>query len=254
MAGQFRLLVLTVRLTLLAGVMLLTTATEDAAQTTPSCSNLHPVRPDSSYAFAQASLIALSYAKSAGLEAEAFETERKAESNAQTLLIAMMRHTKTASESYACAAVVLEPYKRSADQKVIAPTADRASRIYRQHVKLNDQFLDVLRNLPDLANQPAKGADTISTIEVERGKLGNDLIKVTTLTLLGLVDQNKIAKDGTLQTLVITRVERKELLDRLLRTFPKVKEEGNRSGAPDMMFTAGLYYQFLTKPYKSADE
>jgi len=175
----------TMRLILLAGVMLLTTATRGAAQTGPSCSYLHTARPDSSYAFAQASLIALSYAKSAGLEAEAFEAERKAQSNPQTLLIAMMRHTKTASEAYACAEMVLEPYKKSADQKMIAPTADWAKRIYRQHIRLNDQFLDLLRNLPDLSNQPAKRADTISTIEVERGKLGNDLIKVTTLTLLG---------------------------------------------------------------------
>jgi hypothetical protein len=80
------------------------------------------------------------------------------------------------------------------------------------------------------------------------------LIKATTLTLLGLVDQNKTVKDGTLHTLVITKGERKELLDRLLRTFPKVKEEGNKPGTPDLMFTAGLYYQFLTKPYKTADE
>jgi len=89
---------------------------------------------------------------------------------------------------------------------------------------------------------------------VERGKLGNDLIKATTLTLLGLVDQSKTGKDGTLQTLVITRAERKELLDRLLRTFPKVKGERDMPGTPDLMFTAGLYYQFLTKPYKGSDE
>ena len=239
---------------ILVGLMLSATARADAGQTAPSCSYLHTARPDSAYAFTQASLIALSYAKSAGLEAEAFEAERKAESNPQTLLIAMMRHTKTVSESYACAEMVLEPYKKSTDQKMIAPTADWASRIYRQHIKLNDQFLDLLRNLPDLSNQPAKRADTISTIEVERGKLGNDLIKATTLTLLGLVDQSKTGKDGTLQTLVITRAERKELLDRLSRTFPKVKEQADKASTSDLMFMAGLYYQFLTKPYRSADE
>jgi hypothetical protein len=237
------------------GLILLTTLPAGAQQTAPSYSFLHTAQPDSPYAFAQASLIALSYAKSAGQEAEAFEAERKTESNPQTLLIAMMRHTKAASESYACAAMVLEPYKKSADQKIIGPAAEWTSGIYRQHVRLNDQWLDLLRNIPDMSNQPAKRADTISTIQVERGKLGNDLIKVTALTLLGLVDQNKTANDGTLQTLVITKVERKELLDRLLRTFPRVKEEANKQGTPDLMFTAGLYYQFLTtKPYNSADE
>ena len=61
-------------------------------------------------------------------------------------------------------------------------------------------------------------------------------------------------RHGTLQTLVITRAERKELLERLLRAFPKVKEEADKAGMSDLMFIAGLYYQFLTKPYKSADE
>src|SRR2546427_1685350 len=242
------------RLILLAGVMLLTTATRGAAQTGPSCSYLHTARPDSSYAFAQASLIALSYAKSAGLEAEAFEAERKAESNPQTLLIAMMRHTKTASDSYACAEIVLEPYKKSPDQTMIGLTADFAASVYRQHRRLNDQFLDLLRSLPDLSDQPTKRADAISTIEVERGKLWNDLIKATTLTLLGLLDQSKTGKDGTLQTLVITKAERKELLDRLLRAFPEVKAQGHKPGASDLMFIASLYDQFLAGQYKSADE
>ena len=113
--------------------------------------------------------------------------------------------------------------------------------------------MDLLRNLPDLSDQPTKLADVISTIEVERGKLWNDLIRAKTLTLLGLVDQSKTATDGTLQTLVITRAERKELLDRLLRAFPKVKDQAGNAGTSDLMFVAGLYYQFLTKPYKCAD-
>src|SRR5438552_15546535 len=109
-----------------------TTANADAGLTAPSCLYLHEARPHSKYAFTQASLIALSYARTAWKEAEAFEAERKAESNPQTLLIAMMRHTKSASESYACAESVLEPYKKSADQRMIGLTADLAAGIYRR--------------------------------------------------------------------------------------------------------------------------
>ena len=238
----------------LVGLMLSATAKANAGQTAPSCSYLHQARPDSKYAFTQGSLIALSYAESAWREADAFQAERKAEPNQQTLLIAMMRHIKTGSESYACAEMVLEPYKRSPDQNMIGLTADFVAGIYRQHRRLNDQFLDLLRNLPDLSDQPTKRADTISTIEVERGKLWNDLIKATTLTLLGLVDQSKTSKDGTLQTLVITKAERKELFDRLLRAFPEVKAQGHKAGASDLMFIASLYDQFLAGQYKSADE
>ena len=207
MTQNVRTVPLLVAFSLLASAA--TTAKADAGQTELSCLYLHETRTDSKYAFTQASLIALSYARSAWKEAEAFEAERKAESNPQTLLIAMMRHTKSASESYACAETVLEPYKKSADQRMIGLTADLAAGIYRRHRRLNDQFLDLLRNLPE---QPTKLADTISTIEVERDKRWSDLIKATTLTLLGLVDQRKTSKDGTLQTLVITKAERKELL------------------------------------------
>ena len=230
-----------------------TTAKADAGQTAPSCSSLHEARPDSPYAYTQASLIALSYARSASREAEAFEAERRAERNPGTLLIAMMRHTKTASESYACAEMVLEPYKKSPDQKMIGLTAAYAASLYRQHRRLTDQFLDLLRNLPDHSDQ-VKLADVISTIEVERGKVWNELIKATTLTLLGLVDQSKTSKDGTLQTLAITRAERKELLDRLLRVFPEVKAQAHKPDTSDLMFIASLYDQFLTKGYKCSDE
>ncbi len=212
MTQNVRTVPLLVAFSLLASAA--TTAKADAGQTEPSCLYLHETRTDSKYAFTQASLIALSYARSAWKEAEAFEAERKAESNPQTLLIAM----------------------------------------YRRHRRLNDQFLDLLRNLPDLSDQPTKRADTISTIEVERGKLWNDLIKATTLTLLGLVDQSKTSKDGTLQTLVITKAERKELLDRLLRAFPEVKAQAHKPGTSDVMFIASLYDQFLAGQYKSADE
>lgn len=240
------LVVLSVELTLSA------TVKADAEQrTVPSCSYLHQARPDSKYAFTQGSLIALSYARSVSREIEAFEVERKAETNPHRLLVATMRHIKSASESYACAEMVLEPYKKSADQDTTGLTAKYAAGVYRQHIRLNDQFLDLLRNMPD---ESAKRADVISTIQVERGKLWNDLIKATTLTLLGLVDQSKTGKDGTLQTLVITRAERKELLDRLLRAFPEVKTQVGKADASDLMFIASLYYEFLTKPYKGADE
>jgi len=225
-----------------------------AGQTPPSCAYLHVAQPDSRYAFTQASLMGLSYARLAWRETETFEAERKTEKNPQTLLIAMMRHTKMASDSYACAEMVLEPYKKSRDKEGIGRTADLVAGVYRQHRRLNDQFLGLLRDLPDLSGQPAKRADVISTLEVERNKVWNDLAKGTTLTLLGLVDSSRADKDGTLRTLVITRTERKELLDRLWRSFPEVKDQADKPGTSEPIFLAGLYHLFLTKPYKCADE
>ena len=227
-----------------------------AGQSEPSCAGtvLHEARPDSKYAFTQASLIALAHARAAVQEADAFQAEQNIGSESQTVLISMMRHTKLAPEQWACAEQVLGQYRKSHDQKMIGFTADFVARIYKQHRSLNDAFLDVLRKLPDLSDQPTKLADVISTIEVQRGELWNDLTKGTTLTLMGLFDQNKADKVGKLHTLVITRAESKELLNRLLKYFPEVKGKTDKSGASMPTQVAALYYLLLTKPYKCADE
>src|SRR5437667_9608146 len=126
--GRWLMMQLARRATLFVTFSLLTltatTAKADAGQTTPSCVYLHHARPERAYAFAQATLIGLSYMREAVRETEAFEAERKTERNPQTLLIAMMRHTKMASDAYACAEMVLEPYKKSHDKEVIGRTAD----------------------------------------------------------------------------------------------------------------------------------
>jgi len=243
-------------------VALMLPATAARAQTRVSCPYLHEAKPESKYAFTQATVIGLSYARVALHETEALEAERRAMnnaptmSNAQTLLTAMMRATKSVSGAYTCAEMVLEPYKKSLDQKMIGTTAEYLAAVYGQHRRLNDQFLDLLKNLPDASQQPTKLADVISTIEVEREKLWIDLRKASTLTLLGLLDSSRLDKDGKLRTLLITRAERTELLERLLRAFPEVKKrsEVDKPGTHELIFIASLYQQFLTNPYKCADE
>jgi len=224
-----------------------------AGETAPSCVDLHDPKPESKYAFAEASMIALSYAQAVSQETKAFEAEREATSDPQTLLIALMRTTKTASEEYACAERVVQPYKKSRERD-IGIAASYLAAIYDQHKTLTDQFVELLRRLPDAAKQPTKFADIVSTMEVERGKLWNDLRRATILTLLGLVDQGKPDGDGKLRTLVITRAERKALLDRLLQSFPNVKDQADKPGSPELIFLAGLYYRLLTNPYKCSDE
>jgi hypothetical protein len=192
-----------------------------SGQSTPSCTlYMHEVKPDSKYSFAQATLIALVHAREAWQEAADFQAEQKPDDDPQTSLIGMMRHTKNASDAYTCAGLALEPYKKSHDEKMIGFTADFEVAVYKQHRFLNDTFLDTLRKLPTLSGQQTKLADIISTIEVERKKLWKDLIKGTTLTLIGLLDQTKPGKGDVLDTLVITRAERQKLLDRILQSFP----------------------------------
>ena len=109
------------------------------AESTPSCTlYLHEIQPDSMYAFAQANVIALAHAREAWQETTAFQAEQKPDDSPQTVMIAMMQHTKAASNAYACAQMVLEPYKKSHDEKMIAFTADFEIAIYKQHGFLNE--------------------------------------------------------------------------------------------------------------------
>jgi hypothetical protein len=150
--------------------------------------------------------------------------------------------------------MALEPYKKSHDEKMIGFTADFEVAVYKQHRFLNDAFLETLRKLPTLSGQQTKLADILSSIEVERKKVWNDLVKGTTLTLIGLLDQTKPGKGDVLDTIVITRAERQKLLDRVLESFPEVKGEGEHMDTTEPVRNARLYYQFLLRPYKCADE
>jgi hypothetical protein len=227
-----------------------------ASVTPPSCGFPLGVaaQPNDRYSFAHASVIALSYARSAVQEADAFQAERRGE-NWQTDLIGMMRHTKAASEAYACAQKMLEPYEASEDERIIRSAAEFENLVYKRHVTLNDEFLDLLRKLPGLSHRPTDFADSISTIEVERGKLWTDLTTATTLAVMGLVDQNKTDKDGLLHTLVITRKERQELLNRLQKSFPGLTDKTAESSRGMPTKIASLYYTFMNNPrYRCKDE
>ena len=157
-----------------------------------------------------------------------------------------------ANEAYACAEQVLTPYRGSADKEIIATAAEFMTVVYRQHQKLNDSLLELLRTLG--SGTPGQLADTISTLEVERGKLWNDLIKGATLCGLGLLDKSRTGVDGNINAIVLTRAERASLLDRIGKTFPAVSDALSRPETPTPTKIAALYRTVLMKNYRCADE
>jgi hypothetical protein len=233
-------------------VLLLGVATAAAQQTVPSCPYPHAARPDSKAAFTEASILALAYARSAWEEGPAFEAEQRTIDNPISLLTAMMRHTKSASEAYTCAELIVAPYRKSVDQEMTGFTADFVATVYAQHRKLNDQFLDVLRKLSS-ANDPGQLADALSTLEVERGKLWTDLTKATGLAAMGLMDRKRTNAEGNLNALVITRAEKRALLNQLVDKFPELKNP-SQGDLPTPTRLAGLYYTFLMRNLKCSDE
>jgi hypothetical protein len=164
-----------------------------------------------------------------------------------------MRHTKSATEAYACAAQVISPYVKSQDSDMIATPARFEVAEYVQHIRLNDQFLAVLRSLSG-ANDPTTLADALSTLEVERGKAWTGLTQATTLVAMGLIDVTKTSPGGNLDSLLITCAERQQLLSRLLEWFPDLKDKANSATLPTPTRLASLYYTLLTKGYKCADK
>jgi hypothetical protein len=232
--------------------VLLLVASRGQAQSPPSCSDLHVPTLDSQAAFIEASLIGLRYAQSAWNEGAAFDREK--EGLAPTnLLIAMMRHTKLSSEAYACASQLLAKYENSANKTAIGFPAQAMTSIYKQHQRLNDTLLQMLRSLPDTSTtNSSRLADGISTLQVERGKLWTDLTRAVTLSAMLLIDQSKVGSDGNLNAILLTKAESDRLIKRIEEDFPDVGSDASSTPTPARL--AGLYHQFLKRPYARADK
>jgi hypothetical protein len=237
------------RLAVVAAVLIPLTG-EAHAQTAPSCFTNHLPSPNSPYAYAEANLIGLRYALSAWSEGTAFDQEKDGLAPTN-LMVAMMRHTKQASEAYACASQVVLSYQKSSDKEGVGAAAGFVVAIYDQHRRLNDLFLESLRSLSGTTDM-VKLADVLSTLQVERGKTWTDLTRAITLSVMLLMDRTKTGPDGNLNAILLTRVQSDRLLAQIQEDFPGVASASTGASTPTRL--ANLYYGFLKRPLKRADE
>jgi hypothetical protein len=204
---------------------------------------------NSRFAFAEASEVALSYALTAVQRYDIFKT---ATGSIGSNLIEVMSATKAASEAYRCAVLILQPFKRSTDKKVIAIGAELGAQAYGDNIALNDRFLKVLR-------EPKPGgligiADELSTVEVEREKLWVDLAEMAKLATLGLMDASHLDSKGNVTEIVLRRSEKEEFQNRLMRDFPELEDAKKIEKLDAPTAIASVYRDFLKQPWVCADD
>jgi hypothetical protein len=198
-----------------------TTNTTDStqAETQAACPALLQTQPLTRAGFAKAMLVALWYARNAVVDA-LNESSEASEADPLTQVTAWMRGTKMSTNSFLCAKRVVRPFTAKAVGEHHINTAAQVLLIlFDEHIALNDRLLKTLKNLGTA--KPADWMDEVSTIQVERGKKYNDLTNPAMVALMLLVDTEHPDREGHASRLIITKAERKDLLDWANEHFPE---------------------------------
>jgi hypothetical protein len=200
--------------------------------------------------FAKANLTSLWYARNAAESAGAIEKAVKETDNWFSLLTAMMRITKTSTNYFVCAKRSMLPFTAAKAGKNIVTAAQLLVLVYYAHIDIDRRALELLKKMDTLGQ--AELSDQLSTLQVERGQRWADLVQPTALALLSLVDQKRVENDK-LPYLVVTKSEKKSLLDFATDKFPEFSNGTAKDKWSDPARTANLYFTMLNGR-KCADE
>lgn len=214
----------------------------------PVVLELEPLVP---YGFAKAALVSLWYARSAALRSAEINQAANESSNYFTLMTAMMRITKMSTNDFVCAKRAVKPFAVEQNGENIKISADGFVDAYDAHIAIDQRMLELFKKL-DRTSQ-VEIMDQLSTFQVERGQKWADLVEPTTLTLMTLIDVSRPDENGKLNRLVLTKAQKKALLDWAIEHFPEIKNGTPQDQWSDPAKTAQLYFKFLNGR-KSADE
>jgi hypothetical protein len=194
------------------------------------------------------------------------------EENAFASLTAMMRSTKVSTNDFICAKKMIEGYTSpkthlagttASQENSIRTAAKFALMVYDQHIDINHRMLDLLKKLSPTSNV-AEISDQISTLQVERGQRWADLVTPSGLALMLLVDQRPTDDKGNFiktsdpsvgstKRLIISKQQKKELLDWLNDHFTELGDGTPQDQWSDATKTAQLYVK-LFDGRKCSDE
>jgi hypothetical protein len=206
--------------------------------------------PQTPYGFAKAALVSLWYAKTAANRADEIRQAANDSTNMFSLVTGLMRVTKTATNDFLCARHSLRPFIGKNGNEDIRTAADFMMLVYSGHIAINDQMLELYKNLGELG--PAL-ADKISTLQVERDKRWSDLVPATSMALLMMVDTKRTDEPEKTTRLVITKEQKQSLLKFIDGHFPEFKDGTPREKWSDPSKTAEMYFKVF-EGRKCADE
>jgi hypothetical protein len=213
------------------------------------CPGVTPPKALTSVAFANSQLVSLWWARNAA-STEEIDKAGQESPTWLSFVTALMPVTKTSTNSFICAKRSLLPFATGKTDGNITTAAQVLALVYYKHIDINVRTLDLLKKMDTL--KQAELADQLSTLQIERGQRWADLVEPTTLALMGLVDQTRIENDR-LPYLVVTKAEKKDMLDWALAKFPEFNDGTPRDKWSDPAKTANMYFTLLNGR-KCADE
>ena len=219
------------------------------AETLAACS-LIVSEPPTPYGFAKATLVSLWYARTAANRADEIKKAANESNNMFSLVTGLMRVTKTATNDFLCARHSLRSFIGKDADETMRTAADFLMLVYSGHIAINDQMLELYKNLGDVG--PAL-ADKISTLQVERDKRWSDLVPAASMALLMMVDTKRTDDPNKTTRLVITKEQKQSLLRFIDSHFPEFKDGTPREKWTDPSKTADMYFKIF-EGRKCADE
>jgi len=203
------------------------------------------------YGLAKAGLVSLWYAKTAVGRGDEINEEAKKADNEFTLMTAMMRSAKLATNDFICAKQPLKPFatKRNSEESRLAAEAMLIA--YDQHIDIDRRLINLLKKMDSM--KPSELMDQISTLQVERGQRYSDLVQPTGLALMLLVDVDRPDEKGGTRWLKITKAQKQALLDWASEYFPEFQNGTPKDKWADPAKTAELYLVFLNE-HRGSDE
>ncbi len=215
-----------------------------------NCPGLFHPEPLTPYGFAKADLVSLWYARNADRSNEIVQAAKESD-NGFAYLTALMRITKNSTNDFICAKRSVAPFMTKQAGENVSTAATFLADVYDSHIRLNQQTLDLLKNLD--STSMASLSDQLSTLQVERGQRWADLVRPTSMALMLLIDVNHADENGKVTRLIVNKEEKQALLAWADEHFPEFKNGTPKDHWSDPAKTAEMYFMFFSLR-KCADE
>lgn len=191
----------------------------------PVCPDVLDQQKITAYGFAAATLEALSFARKAvkagteGLQAATANSK-----NSFEFVTDVMAAIKTSSNYYECSRATMARFAvPAAGQNEQA--AQLAALDYFAHIDINNRLMNFFKEHGLAAD--SETADTLSSLQVERGQRWADLVPCVTMAVLSLYDKDHPDSAGHVSRLIITNTQEKFLFAYAHDNFPELSNKSN---------------------------
>jgi hypothetical protein len=172
------------------------------------------------YSFAKATAISLWYAKTAAERGNEMNRATQESDNMFSLITAMMRIGKMATNDFYCAKRPLKLFATKTHNESIQSAAELMMVDYDAHIAIDERMNQILMQFGKI--DQSELMDKISTLQVERGQRWADLVTPTALALMLLVDTKRTDDPNKTTRLIVTKAEKESLLKWLDEHFPEL--------------------------------